>query len=149
MDKNAPGLSNYLHDETFDWRKALVKGFPKHPDHDILLSGAIPPNPAHLLTNGRFEQLLQDAKEVYDYIIVDTAPTILVTDTLLISEFADVTLYVVRADVTEKNLLDYSKNLMHTGRLKNMAYVINSVGASRAYGYSYNYGYGYGYGEKD
>ncbi len=149
MDKNAPGLSNYLHDETFDWRTALVKGFSMHPNHDTLLSGAIPPNPAHLLTNGRFEQLLEDAKEIYDYIIVDTAPTILVTDTLLISEFADVTLYMVRAEVTEKNLLDFSKNLARTGRLKNVAYVINSVGASRAYGYSYNYGYGYGYGSEE
>ena len=149
MDKNVPGLTNYLYDDTFDWHNALVKGFKMHPTHDVLLSGTIPPNPAHLLTNGRFEQLLNDAKEDYDYIIVDTAPTILVTDTLLISEFADVTLYLVRAEVTEKNLLDFSKNLSETGRLKNMAYVINSVGGSKSYGYSYNYGYGYGYGSEE
>ncbi|WP_299228516.1 polysaccharide biosynthesis tyrosine autokinase [uncultured Psychroserpens sp.] len=148
-DKNDPGLSNYLYDNTFDWKKALVKGFAMHPDHDILLSGSIPPNPAHLLTNGRFENLLNEAKEIYDYIIVDTAPTILVTDTLLISQWADVTLYLVRAEVTEKNLLDFSKNLNDTKRLKNMAYVINSVGASKSYGYSYNYGYGYGYGSTE
>lgn len=146
LDKNEPGLSNYLYDDTVEWRKALIKGFPMHPTHDVLLSGTIPPNPAHLLTNGRFEQLLKDAKEEYDYVIVDTAPTILVTDTLLISEFADATLYLIRAEVTEKNLLDFSKKLSETGRLKNMAYVINSVGASKSYGYSYNYGYGYGYG---
>lgn len=149
MDKNELGLSNYLYDDSFDWRSALIKGFPKHPDHDTLLSGTIPPNPAHLLTNGRFEQLLNDAKEIYDYIVVDTAPTILVTDTLLISELADVTLYMVRAGVTEKNLLDFSKNLAETGRLKNMAYVINGVGESRSYGYSYNYGYNYGYGSHE
>ncbi|MEO5787794.1 polysaccharide biosynthesis tyrosine autokinase [Gelidibacter sp.] len=149
MDKNAPGLSNYLYDVAFGWHEALVKGFPKHPDHDVLLSGSIPPNPAHLLTNGRFEQLLNEARLEYDYIIVDTAPTILVTDTLLISEFADATLYLVRAELTEKSLLDFSKDLAETGRLKNMAYVINGVGASRAYGYSYNYGYGYGYSSED
>jgi|26BtaG_2_1085354.scaffolds.fasta_scaffold03767_3 capsular exopolysaccharide synthesis family protein len=149
MDKNELGLSNYLYDDSFDWRSALIKGFPKHPDHDTLLSGTIPPNPAHLLTNGRFEQLLNDAKKIYDYIVVDTAPTILVTDTLLISELADVTLYMVRAGVTEKNLLDFSKNLAETGRLKNMAYVINGVGESRSYGYSYNYGYNYGYGSHE
>lgn len=145
-DKNHPGLSNYLHDETFSWRDALIKGFSMHPNHDILIAGAIPPNPAHLLTNGRFEGLLNEAKEEYDYIIVDTAPTILVTDTLLISEFADATLYLVRAEVTEKTLLDFSKDLYDTGRMKNMAYIINGVGASKSYGYSYNYGYGYGYG---
>ncbi|WP_417371149.1 GumC family protein [Gelidibacter japonicus] len=149
MDKNELGLSNYLYDDSFDWRSALIKGFPKHPDHDTLLSGTIPPNPAHLLTNGRFEQLLNDAKKIYDYIVVDTAPTILVTDTLLISELADVTLYMVRAEVTEKSLLDFSRNLAETGRLKNMAYVINGVGASRSYGYSYNYGYNYGYGSHE
>lgn len=148
MDKNAAGLSNYLYDDTFDWHSAIVKGFSKHPNHDVLLSGSIPPNPAHLLTNGRFEQLLDEAKQEYDYVVVDTAPTILVTDTLLISNFADATLYLVRAEFTEKNLLDFSKELSETGRLQNMAYVINGVGASKAYGYKYNYGYGYGYGSK-
>lgn len=145
-EKDEPGLSNYLHDDTFNWRTALIKGFEKHPEHYTLLSGSIPPNPTQLLTNGRFEALLKDAREEYDYIVVDTAPTILVTDTMLISELADATLYLVRAEYTEKNLLDFSRNLHETGRLKNMAYVINGVGASRSYGYTYNYGYSYGYG---
>lgn len=144
--KDEPGLSNYLHDDNFDWRAALIGGFEKYPEHYTLLSGSIPPNPTQLLTNGRFETLLNDAKEEYDYIVVDTAPTILVTDTMLISQLADATLYLVRADYTEKNLLEFSKNLHETGRLKNMAYVINGVEASTSYGYSYNYGYGYGYG---
>ncbi|HUH28461.1 CpsD/CapB family tyrosine-protein kinase, partial [Gelidibacter sp.] len=144
--KNAKGLSNYLHDDGFNWRDALVSGFEKHPNHHILLSGAIPPNPAHLLTNGRFTKLIEEAKEEYDYIIVDTAPTILVTDTMLISQLADATIYIARANFTERNLLRFSKDLSESGKLKNMAYVINSVGASKSYGYSYNYGYNYGYG---
>ncbi len=144
--KDEPGLSNYLHDDSFDWKSALITGFEKYPDHSTLLSGSIPPNPTQLLTNGRFETLLNEAKEDYDYIVVDTAPTILVTDTMLISQLADATLYLVRAEYTEKNLLAFSKNLHETGRLKNMAYVINGVGASKNYGYTYNYGYGYGYG---
>ena len=147
-DKHQPGLSNYLHDSGFEWPKALIKGFKQHQNHDILLSGSIPPNPAHLLTNGRFTKLINEAKQEYDYIVVDTAPTILVTDTMLISRLADATLYIARANFTDKNLLKYSKELFETGKLKNMAYVINSVGASRSYGYSYNYGYGYGYGSK-
>jgi capsular exopolysaccharide synthesis family protein len=148
-DKNEAGLSNYLHESGFSWRSALIHGFEKYPEHYTLLSGSIPPNPTQLLTNGRFEALLNEAKEEFDYIVVDTAPTILVTDTMLISELADATLYLVRAEFTEKNLLDFSRNLHTTGRLKNMAYVINGVGASKAYGYTYNYGYGYGYGSKD
>ncbi|HLT34378.1 MAG TPA: CpsD/CapB family tyrosine-protein kinase, partial [Aquaticitalea sp.] len=145
-NKNEAGLSNYLHEESFNWRGALIKGFDKYPEHYTLLSGSIPPNPTQLLTNGRFENLLNEAKEEFDYIVVDTAPTILVTDTMLISQWADATLYLVRAEFTEKNLLDFSKNLNDTGRLKNMAYVINGVGASKSYGYTYNYGYSYGYG---
>lgn len=144
--KDEPGLSNYLVDMEFDYKSALIKGFDNYPDHYTLLSGSIPPNPTQLLTNGRFKQLIEAAKQEFDYIIVDTAPTILVTDTMLISELADATLYLVRAEYTEKSLLNYSKSLKDTGRLKNMAYVINGVGASKSYGYSYNYGYGYGYG---
>ena len=148
VDKQQAGLSNYLHDAQFDWKDGLINGFEKHPQHHILLSGSIPPNPAHLLTNGRFKKLIEEAKLIYDYIIVDTAPTILVTDTMLISRLADATLYIVRANVTDKSFLPYSKDLFESGKLKNMAYVINSVGASRSYGYSYNYGYNYGYGNQ-
>jgi capsular exopolysaccharide synthesis family protein len=143
-DKQKPGLSNYLHDVNYDWKDALISGFDKHPNHHIILSGSIPPNPAHLLTNGRFKKLLDEAKEMYDYVVIDTAPTILVTDTMLISQFADATIYIARANYTEKNLLNFSKELSESGRLKNMAYVINSVGASKSYGYNYGYNYGYG-----
>ena len=145
-DKQKPGLSNYLHDINYDWKDALISGFDKHPNHHIILSGSIPPNPAHLLTNGRFKKLIDEAREVYDYVVVDTAPTILVTDTMLISQMADATIYLARANYTEKNLLKFSKELNESGKLKNMAYVINSVGASKSYGYGYNYGYNYGYG---
>ncbi|WP_218841377.1 GumC family protein [Winogradskyella costae] len=148
-DKHKSGLSNYLHDINYNWKDALISGFEKHPNHHIILSGSIPPNPAHLLTNGRFAKLIEEAKEEYDYIIVDTAPTILVTDTMLISQLADATIYLTRANYTEKNLLKFSKDLSDSGKLKNMAYVINSVGLGNSYGYGYNYGYNYGYGGKD
>jgi capsular exopolysaccharide synthesis family protein len=148
QERHKPGLSNYLHDINYDWRDALIKGFDQHPNHDIILSGSIPPNPANLLTNGRFKKLIEEAKQDYDYIIVDTAPTILVTDTMLISQLADATLYLVRANYTEKNLLNYSKDLSESGKLKNIAYVLNGVDTNKSYGYGYNYGYNYGYGSK-
>jgi Mrp family chromosome partitioning ATPase len=98
-------------------------------------------------------------KKQYDYIVVDTAPTILVTDTLLISQFADLTVYVTRADHTDKKLLTYSKGLKEQGKLVNVSYVINNVGGEKGYSYGYkysygytygyNYGYGYGYGEDE
>ncbi|WP_435413544.1 GumC family protein [Psychroserpens mesophilus] len=148
FDKNTVGLSDYLHDKDVAWKDTLIKGFEKHEFHDILLSGNIPPNPTSLLTNGRFKTLIEEAKEIYDYIIVDTAPTVLVTDTMLISQLADVTVYISRANYTEKKILSFSEELFELGKIKNMAYVINGVGASRSYGYGYNYGYGYGYGSK-
>ncbi|WP_323786905.1 GumC family protein [Psychroserpens sp.] len=149
FDKSTVGLSDYLHDATVDWKSNLLKGFEKHQNHDILLSGNIPPNPTNLLTNGRFKALIEEAKDIYDYVIVDTAPTVLVTDTMLISQLADVTVYISRANFTDKKILSFSQDLFETGKLKNMAYVINGVGASRSYGYGYNYGYGYGYGSKE
>jgi len=149
FDKTTVGLSDYLHDATFDWKSHLIQGFEKHQNHNILLSGNIPPNPTSLLTNGRFKALIEEAKELYDYVIVDTAPTVLVTDTMLISQLADVTVYISRANFTEKKILSFSQDLFESGKIKNMAYVINGVGASRSYGYGYNYGYGYGYGSKE
>ncbi|MDA7567876.1 polysaccharide biosynthesis tyrosine autokinase [Flavobacteriaceae bacterium] len=151
--KNQLGLSSYLNDASENWKELLMTGFDKHPKHYTMLSGAIPPNPAHLLTNGRFEQLLAEARIEFDYIIVDTAPTILVTDTLLISKFADVTLFLTKANYTDKKLLKFSKELSESGKIKNMAYVMNSVGAGKSYsygyGYGYNYGYSYGYHEEN
>ena len=151
--KNQLGLSSYLNDASVNWKELLMSGFDKHPKHYTMLSGAIPPNPAHLLTNGRFEQLLAEARTEFDYVIVDTAPTILVTDTLLISKFADVTLFLTKANYTDKKLLKFSKELSESGKIKNMAYVMNSVGAgnsySYGYGYGYNYGYSYGYHEEN
>lgn len=148
FDKNTAGLSDYLYNTEYDWKDNLVSGFELHPTHDILLSGNIPPNPTSLLTNGRFEALIEEAKDIYDFVIVDTAPTVLVTDTMLISQFSDVTVYIARGNYTEKKILAFSEELVESGKLKNVAYVINSVGASRSYGYGYNYGYGYGYGSK-
>ncbi|MDN3676696.1 polysaccharide biosynthesis tyrosine autokinase [Flavobacterium paronense] len=150
--KNELGLQDYLHDITVDWH-STVKKSPLNNGLDIILSGTIPPNPAELLSNGRLDKLVAEARNEYDYIIIDTAPTLLVTDTLIISQIVDTTLYVVRADYTPKKILEFSVNLSEKGKLKNLAYVINNVGSNyKGYGYSYgynykyNYAYGYGYG---
>jgi Mrp family chromosome partitioning ATPase len=102
---------------------------------------------AFLLANGNFETLINEARAIYDYIVIDLAPTILVTDTLLIADQADATICAVRANHTDKKLIPFSVNLCKTERLKNMSYVINGIKENRSYGYSYNYGYNYGYGE--
>jgi capsular exopolysaccharide synthesis family protein len=149
INKNQLGLSNYLMDTSFDWRSSVKKVFDKQLNHDILFSGAIPPNPAHLLANGNFETLIEEAKSLYDYVIVDLAPTILVTDTLLVAHLADATICAVRASYTDKKLIPFSVELSKTKRLLNMSYVINGVKENGSYGYNYNYGYNYGYGDEE
>src|SRR5690606_2342364 len=83
-------------------------------------------------------------RENYDYVLVDTAPVGLVTDTLLISHNADLTIYVARANYLDKRLLDIPKELYEEGKLKNMAVVLNDVAFATGYGDGYGYGYGYG-----
>ncbi len=150
VDKENYGLQDYLHNNLIDWHSIVNNNYLNHNNLDIVFSGTIPPNPAELLANGQLEKLINEAKKEYDYIIIDTPPTLLVTDTLVISHLVDTTLYVVRADFTPKNLLEFSVSLSDKGKLKNMAYVINNVGVSyrgyASYGYDYKYNYGYGYG---
>ncbi len=150
LEREQKGVSGYLYDTSIAW-KSLVHERQLGNNHlDVILAGSIPPNPAELLSNGRFELLINEVKQEYDYVIVDCAPTILVTDTLLISQLADVTLYLTRAGFTETRLLQFSKELKQLHKLKNMSYVLNNVGDSKSYGYNYSYNYGYNYGyEKD
>ena len=140
------GLSEYLHDETIVPSAIINKLEIKGHKIDLMLSGRIPPNPAELLMSDRYEELLESQKSVYDIIIVDTAPTMLVTDTLLISQYADLTIYVSRAEYTEKKLLQYPKELRVDGKLKNIAFVVNDVNYAN-FGYGTKYGYSYGVDE--
>lgn len=144
-DKNTFGVSSYLFDENITLSELIIKDPFKYGNLDVVLSGNIPPNPAELLLNGRYEELLKKAKTKYDYVLVDTAPTILVTDTLLISSMADITVYMMRAGVTDKKLLDHVKQLYQKQKLHNIGIVINGLEEKGRNGY--NYGYGYGYGE--
>ncbi|MDR5590559.1 GumC family protein [Christiangramia sp. SM2212] len=143
------GLSDYLYDYEVASSDVISHTKDDNIEVDVILSGPIPPNPAELLMNDRMEDLIDHAKTKYDYVIVDTAPVMIVTDTLLISQLADYTLYVTRADYTEKNLLEFPKDLKKQGKLKGLAIILNNVDYSKfSYGaqYGYSYGYGYGYG---
>ncbi|MDO9039436.1 MAG: polysaccharide biosynthesis tyrosine autokinase [Lutibacter sp.] len=115
---------------------------------DFISSSLIPPNPSELLMNGRFEEVLAYGKQHYDYVIVDTAPVNLVTDTLLLSHLADMFIYVVRANYLDKRLLSIPKMMYEEKRLPNMAMLVNGTDLERGYGYGYGYGYNY-YKESD
>jgi Mrp family chromosome partitioning ATPase len=118
-----------------------------HDNLDIYSSGIIPPNPAELLMAPRVIELFSKLKETYDFIVVDTAPVNLVTDTLMISKYADLFVYVARADYLDKRLLAVPENLYKEKRLPNMAMLINGSDYKKGYGYGAYGAYGYGSSE--
>lgn len=145
--KGSDGLTEFLYkeDETI---ADIVHTSPFNKYLDIIYSGSIPPNPAELLANGRYQLLIDRLRLEYDYIIVDTAPLMLVTDTLLSSDMADATIYVTRSTFTEKPLIQFANKQIEAGNIKNAAFVLNDV--SREYfGYGNKYGYGYFAEEKN
>lgn len=144
--KNAKGLSEYLHEE-IDNTADIIKPSGYHPNCDFIYSGSIPPNPTDLLQNGRYEQLLKSVENNYDYIILDTAPLMLVTDSFLISDVADSTVYVTRSEISEKGFIEFANKNISTGKIKNVGFVLNDVHKSN-YGYGNQYGYGYNAEEK-
>ena len=148
-DKNSRvymGLTEFLYDENITLDKVIHQS-NMNPHLDVIYSGAIPPNPTELLTNGRYQVLLETLKPLYDYIIVDTAPLMLVTDTFLFADLADTTLYVTRSNYTEEKLIDFANKNIKANKIKNVGFVLNDVSNSNL-GYGNKYGYGYGAKEK-
>lgn len=140
------GLTEYLYDDKTEL-KDIVHVTSFNPHCDVIYSGSIPPNPTELLTNGRYEQLIAQLSPLYDYIILDTAPLMLVTDTFLFADMADATLYVTRSGYTEKGLIEFANKNIDQKKIKNVAFVLNDVDKDY-FGYGNKYGYGYGAKEK-
>jgi len=140
METTDKGLSMFLADPNTDIRTIIQP--TQKGDFDIIQSGMVPPNPSELLINGRFDDVIAYGKEHYDYILVDTAPVNMVTDTLQIASKADLFIYVIRANYLDKRLLQIPEKLYSEKRIPNMACVLNSTDAKNGYGYGYGYGYG-------
>jgi capsular exopolysaccharide synthesis family protein len=142
--KQEKGLTHYLIDTSLKVADVIVHH--KETNLDVLESGIIPPNPSELLTNGRFDEVITYGKANYDYIIIDTAPVNIVTDTLLLGQHADLFVYVIRANFLDKRLLKIPKMMFENKRLPNMAVLINDTNYEKR---GYGYGYGYGYGQPE
>ena len=112
---------------------------------DLLMAGPIPPNPAELIARNSLDIIINLLKERYDYIMIDTAPVGLVTDTLQIARVADASIYMCRADYTPKSSFNLINALANEKKFPNMAIVLNGIDMSKRK-YSYYYGYG-GYGK--
>ncbi len=130
------GLTDYISDSDLTLKDVIVTDKDNEYLH-VIPSGTIPPNPAELLMNDRVTELFDIVKKEYNYIIVDTAAVGLVTDTLLISHFADMFVYVVSADNVDKRQLHIAQTMYEEGRLPNMVTLLNGANKKKGYGYGY------------
>ena len=157
MDLRAPKLEQYIDKEKSKGITNFIINIDSTIDDFIYQtelnenlylfpSGDIPPNPSELLLSDRVKELFEIVSKEYEYIIVDTAPVGIVTDTLLISHYADVNIYVVRANQLPRKMLNIASDLYQDKRLPNLGILLNGTFGSKGYGYGYGYNYGYGYG---
>ncbi len=134
------GVTNYIKDDnlTID---DVIENHTKFDNLHLLNSGDVPPNPVELLMGNRVLEIFKEVKKRYEYIVVDTAPAGMVTDTIQISKYADLTIYVIKANYLDKRMLHIPGKLHKENKLNNMAILINGSDHSKG-----AYGYGYGYG---
>lgn len=157
LSRRAEGITNFLSDpenvNLFD----MIQHSDISPNLDILPGGPVPPNPTELVARDILDKAIEQLKEKYDYIILDTAPIGMVTDTTIIGRVADMCVYVCRADVTPKAGYEFINILKREHKFSKLATVINGIdmskrrnsygyGYGKKYGYGRGYGYGYGYG---
>ena len=143
LNDTARGITNLLvkdsPSEEQIKQQILPSGINKHLD--IMTAGPIPPNPAELVARASLDLIMEQLRQMYDYIIVDTAPVGLVTDTLAIGRVCDATVYVCRADYTPKESIELVNGLAAEEKLPNVSIVINGIDMSKKK-HSYYYGYG-------
>ena len=163
LSRRADGITSYLSNPEGVRLLDMVQQSDITPNLDILPGGPIPPNPTELVSSQALPDAIEQLKARYDYIILDTAPIGMVTDSALISRVADVCVYVCRADVTPKAGFEFINTLRDDAQFPKVATVLNGIdlsqrkhsyayGYGKKYGYGYGksgYGYGYGYGYED
>lgn len=156
-----PGMTQFLASPSSVDLFSLCQPTAVSPNLYVLPSGAVPPNPTELVARKSLEQAIDLLKQHFDYVILDTAPIGMVTDTRLIARVADLSVYVCRAGYTHKNDFELINELEQEKKLPNLCVLINGIDMSKRkngyyysygkyskYGYGKKYGYGYGYGNE-
>ena len=161
LSNKEKGITQYLSNPETDLME-LVQPSDVNKNLFVLPGGAVPPNPTELLARNGLDKAIEILKQNFDYVIMDTAPIGMVTDTLLVGRVADLSVYVCRADYTHKAEYTLINKLAIEKKLSKLCTVINGVDLKKRkygyyygygkygkyYGYGKRYGYGYGYGEK-
>jgi len=147
VDSPPRGISDYLNGRYEDINDVLVKG-KIHEFLDVLPVGTIPPNPTELLFSERLSSLMADMRKVYDIIVIDCPPIDIVADASIINNLVDLTVYVLRSGLMDRQMLPEIEKYYSEKRFNNMVILLNgTTEESNGYGYRrYGYGYGYGYG---
>ena len=135
------GVTNYIVNKNLKPSDLIVE-VPSVQNLNIISSGDLAPNPSELLMHPRVNELFDYCRANFDYIIVDTAAFSMVTDTMLVSHFADTFIYLIRANFLDKRVLKYINSIFKEKRLPNMVLLINGLDVKKGYGYGYGYGYG-------
>lgn len=135
------GLTDYLISDDSSVQPYIVPS-GLNENLDILFSGAMAPNPNDLLEMKKFDEMIESIKHTYRYIVIDSAPVMLVSDTMHLIEIADAILYIVKSNFTDQQMLDFADEFKQTHNLKNMAFILNNVKPENSrYGNKYGYGY--------
>ncbi|NDW09005.1 tyrosine-protein kinase family protein [Dysgonomonas sp. 520] len=143
--KKKEGLTDYLVDPSNKWQDYIEKlNLNTDLGLDVMIAGAIPPNPNELLMTPKLKSFLSEVKREYDIVILDSAPVGLVSDTYLIDEHIDLTLYIVRENVTSKTAVNFINTQKEENKLHNMYLVLNDSVLDNSYKYGYGKAYGYG-----
>lgn len=159
------GITQYLADSEHTDLLSLCQLSTVSPNLYILPGGSVPPNPTELVARKALEKAIEILKANFDYVILDTAPIGMVTDTQLIARVADLSVYICRAGYTHKSHYELINELEKDRKLPNLCTLINCIdmnqrkngyyygygkyGKYGKYGYGKKYGYGYGYGNKN
>jgi len=138
---NSVGVVNYLIKQN---NLDEIVNKTQIPNLDVILSGPIPPNPSELILSEAMKELIDELKQKYDYVILDTPPVGLVSDALELVQYADVSLYIVRQNYTKKDMITLLNTRVKRGELNNASIVLNGYENKAKYGSAYGYGYGYG-----
>jgi capsular exopolysaccharide family len=145
VNKPKKGVANYLGGQIDDWKEIVVKNESRNIP-DVLPVGTIPPNPSELLFSSRMETLISALREEYDLVFIDCPPVEIVADTSIIAKWADMTLFIVRAGLLERDMLKVVDGYYEEHKFNNMAMILNGTTTGFGGKYGSRYGYHYGYG---
>ncbi len=134
-----PGVTTYL-SKTDVELKDIIQHSGEVDGLDVIVGGPIPPNPSELLLTNRVKEFIDELRNNYDFVIIDSAPIAMVSDTFSLARYSNAVVYVTRANYTKRHFIKYLNEVVENDQLRNVAAVLNDTNPN------YSMGYGYGYG---